>query len=165
MRGISWLAERPLSFLRRTLLHGVSLLVIGKLHWNLSTHSNFGCGRTIAGVMHEVLRVFLGTGVTELGILRQPWWPWRPWLSSLGESSVMTSSARQEPDTQPKKWSLLPDNADVTGTICKGQRSNYGEHARIVTLCLNLHSSTCFCLRRSYLRAVLNLRKRSQEYG
>jgi hypothetical protein len=32
MRGISWLAERTLSFLRRTLLHGVSQCCVGFLY-------------------------------------------------------------------------------------------------------------------------------------
>jgi hypothetical protein len=39
MRGISWLAERTLSFLRRTLLHGVSELVIEEV-------TNVGTNRT-----------------------------------------------------------------------------------------------------------------------
>jgi hypothetical protein len=39
-------------------------------------------------------------------------------------------------DAPPTQRSPTPDNTDVTAAIRKGQGTNYGERAQIVTLCV-----------------------------
>jgi hypothetical protein len=60
----------------------------------------------------------------------------------LGDASVLMSSPiHMDGYIPPMQKSLTPDSSDITGAICKVQRSNSGEHARIVTLFI--HFLTC----------------------
>jgi hypothetical protein len=85
------------------------------------------------GTFHEDLHLFLSLEVIEWGIPSQA-------CNHIGKFPMMTSSARQALDTLPMQL-LTPDSSDISFIICKHQRSNSGELAKIVMLCVHFITS------------------------
>ena len=66
MRGISWLAAEPVSFSRRTLLHGVSKLEVSATYRSLVQRSPTDCGVSECDCEASVMRRPWPTGAVAL---------------------------------------------------------------------------------------------------
>jgi hypothetical protein len=96
----------------------------------------FGWNRTaIIGTLHGNLYAFLRMEVNKLGILASGI-PSQP-RNHMGESSVITLSAKTALDTPPTNKSLIPENSVITGAIQTGQTlANVSELLRCVYISL-----------------------------
>jgi hypothetical protein len=102
---------------------------------HLNSHSHRAVLMT---TLHKILNTFLGMTADDiylgyhgyLGRGNPSWWRHLParYLHGRGARAKI----------------IHPDNSEVIGTIRKGQGPNYGERARIVTLCI--HFLLCYII-------------------